>query len=223
MKPITDLASSLGTIPLNNSVRTSPSFLQAYNTYILPNEEKVGLPVAIGSRLIPRTMLQSTSGQQIVAKAIETVAKMVVPPDASQSNPLSLTYGAPLQILVTAPSSYKGAPTTSSVTPAWYEAIWHTVLAQGFLNNPTVAEINAAFKNAHNAAQVLRDIAPNSGAYQNEADVFEPNPEQAYWGQENYEKLLKIKREIDPNNVLTCWDCIGWDKTDPRYACYPKI
>ncbi|KAH8107501.1 hypothetical protein DFH11DRAFT_1636209, partial [Phellopilus nigrolimitatus] len=28
----------------------------------------------------------------------------------------------------------------------------------------------------------VRNITPGSGAYQNEADVFEPNHEESYWG-----------------------------------------
>lgn len=73
----------------------------------------------------------------------------------------------------------------------------------------------------HDAMDLLRDLSPGSGAYQNEADVYEPNPVDSFWGQENYAKLVAMKKELDPENVLTCWGCVGWDRTDPRYGCYP--
>lgn len=51
--------------------------------------------------------------------------------------------------------------------------------------------------------------------------MFEPDPATAFWGTDNYNRLLSLKQEIDPKNILTCWDCIGWDSSDPRYGCYP--
>jgi hypothetical protein len=70
---------------------------------------------------------------------------------------------------------------------------------------------------------VLRDAVGEPGAYQNEADIFEPDPVNSFWGQANYDKLMGMKKQLDPKNLLTCWGCIGWDKSDPRYACYPQI
>lgn len=225
MKPITDFAASLGQKPLDNGVFSETSFFTAYQKYISPNQEKVGLGVAIGSRLIPRGMLKSTSGQQTVATAIEKSLNMVVAGTTQNLDPRSLTYGPPFQILVTTPSSFEGDG-TSSLTPAWYGengAAWHVVLGRGFSTEADAQTISSAFKTANAAAQVLRDIAPGSGAYQNEADVFEPEPIDTYWGQANYDRLLSLKKSIDPKNLLTCWGCIGWDKTDPRFGCYPSI
>ena len=34
-----------------------------------------------------------------------------------------------------------------------------------------------------------------------------------FWG-ENYVKLLKIKIKYDPDNVFTCYHCVGSDRTD---------
>jgi hypothetical protein len=225
MKPLTDFAASLPNVPKENGVYSETSFYQAYEKYISPNQEQVGLGIAIGSRLIPRGLMQSTSGQQTVAAAIKKAADMVIPLSSGQTDVLALTYGAPLQILVTTPSSFE-TDGSSSVTPTWYGsngAIWHVALGQAFANNADVATIQSAFRTANQAAQVLRDATPGSGAYQNEADVFEPEPEEAYWGRENYDRLLTIKKKIDPKNVLTCWGCIGWDKSDARYSCYPSI
>jgi len=56
--------------------------------------------------------------------------------------------------------------------------------------------------------QYLRTLDPDSGAYINEADAYEPNWQQAFWGS-NYERLLEIKRKVDPDDVLWCQPCVG--------------
>lgn len=80
-----------------------------------------------------------------------------------------------------------------------------------------------AFRKAHEAIEPLRQLAPDSGAYQNEADPFEPDPIQAFWGQDNYDRLLSIKSQVDPDNLMTCYKCVGWNPSDERYKCYPDI
>lgn len=41
----------------------------------------------------------------------------------------------------------------------------------------------------------------------------------------NLAQLVPIKAKYDPDNLLECWMCIGWNATqattNPRYACYP--
>lgn len=57
----------------------------------------------------------------------------------------------------------------------------------------------------------LRKLAPKSGAYVNEAFPEEPDWQHSFWGK-NYERLLKIKREVDPDDVLWCNPCVGNDR-----------
>jgi hypothetical protein len=54
----------------------------------------------------------------------------------------------------------------------------------------------------------LRKLAPYSGCYLNEADANEPDYQHAFWGS-HYARLLKIKRAIDPDDVLWCHPCVG--------------
>jgi FAD/FMN-containing dehydrogenase len=59
--PILDFAhSSSSSFTLAASVSTSGSFYETYQTYIQPNEDKVGVSLAIASRLIPRSVLATT-------------------------------------------------------------------------------------------------------------------------------------------------------------------
>ncbi|KAK4504904.1 hypothetical protein PRZ48_002867 [Zasmidium cellare] len=216
MKPITDFATSLGNITEFNLVITQPSFLKVFKTFILPGAEAVGLSETIATRLIPLSLMETPTGPKTLATAI-TKASEILANGVQNNNIESL-----LQILAVAPGNFQ-PDGTSSVTPAWYKSGWHIIAGQGFPNNANYSTIQKAFQTVHESAQVLRDITPGSGAYQNEADVFEPEPEQSFWGWENYLRLRILKREVDPKNLLTCWGCIGWDRSDPRYGCYPSL
>ncbi|KAF2169295.1 hypothetical protein M409DRAFT_52554 [Zasmidium cellare ATCC 36951] len=129
----------------------------------------------------------------------------------------------PLFMCFTAPYGYDAGDDakTSSVTPAWRTALWHVIALDEWDPNEDQATIEAEFKKTHDIIQPLIKLTPGSGAYQNEADTFETDPIGAYWGQDNYNKLLSIKQKYDPSNVLTCWHCVGWNSADSRYSCYP--
>lgn len=57
----------------------------------------------------------------------------------------------------------------------------------------------------------LKDLSPDSGAYINECDPSNPTWKHDYYG-ENYERLLQVKHEYDPNGVFWCKPCVGWDE-----------
>ncbi|KAI9660637.1 MAG: hypothetical protein M1821_009989 [Bathelium mastoideum] len=205
------------------AVLTLPSFYSVYTTFIQPNEDVVGVGMAVGSRLLPRTLFQSAAGQQQVTDALLNVSGIVSYPSQYQPDARAPSYGGPLQILITPPAAYSlNGTAESSVTPTWRNSLWHIVARNGFAPDADAQTISNAFAGATAAAQVLRELAPQSGAYQNEADIFEPDPVDTFWGRDNYDRLLQIKTTIDPGNVLTCWNCIGWSSSDSRYDCYPK-
>ncbi|GAA98119.1 uncharacterized protein L969DRAFT_93269 [Mixia osmundae IAM 14324] len=227
MKPMIDYANSLGNLKLNAEVTSMPSFFKAYQTYLTPNEELVGLGTAIGSRLIPRANFQGSANQATLTATIVKIANLVNLPAILKGSPLLYTYGAPLQFLVTAPSGFTLSSNNTSpagmsaVTPAWRNSLWHVFVNSVFSNSASTSDIAASFQRAHTAAEMLRAIAPNSGAYQNEADTFSSNPINDFWSPTIYPVLLKAKAKYDPQNLLTGHQTVGWNATDPRYNCYP--
>lgn len=77
----------------------------------------------------------------------------------------------------------------------------------------------------HVQVEALRKLVPNSGAYINEVCLSaknlcgkqtltkqaywnEPNFQRAFWGS-NYERLLQIKKAVDPDDVFWCHICVG--------------
>jgi hypothetical protein len=67
----------------------------------------------------------------------------------------------------------------------------------------------------HKKTAALRRLSPNTGASFNEADSFEPDWQEAFWG-EGYERLLKVKQSVDSKGVLWCRRCVGSEAWEER-------
>ncbi|KAK0628601.1 hypothetical protein B0T17DRAFT_523189 [Bombardia bombarda] len=95
----------------------------------------------------------------------------------------------------------------NAVCPAWRKAYVHATLDISFPPlNPAARADAIARANAH--LEPLRRLAPDSGAYMNEANPEEPDWQHQFWGA-NYERLVRIKRAVDPDDVLWCTPCVG--------------
>ena len=67
----------------------------------------------------------------------------------------------------------------------------------------------------YDAVNKFREATPGAGAYFNEADYNEPDWQNTFWGNENYKRLLDIKRAWDPEELFYCHNCVGseyWEK-----------
>ncbi|PGH10691.1 hypothetical protein AJ80_07447 [Polytolypa hystricis UAMH7299] len=53
-------------------------------------------------------------------------------------------------------------------------------------------------------------VGEDGGTYVNEANPYEPDWENTFWGSK-YKRLLRIKRRIDPTNLFICNRCVGTD------------
>lgn len=66
---------------------------------------------------------------------------------------------------------------------------------------------------------VIEGMIPASGAYSNEANPFTINWREAWWG-DNYDKLVSIKNKYDPDSLLRCWKCIGWEESQTAESSF---
>lgn len=110
-------------------------------------------------------------------------------------------------------------PTDNAVLPAWRNTLAHVFL--GIEWNAT-----SGWEVIHNSSlyltrwmDLLRDIAPNSGAYMSEGDFLEPNLQEAFYGT-NYARLYELKQCYDPTGVFFALTGVGaedWEVqvTDP--------
>lgn len=98
----------------------------------------------------------------------------------------------------------------TSVNPVAYEAAALAILGAGTVDNPDPVEGARAKEKVDRAMAILRSLAPESGAYGNEADYFEPNWKEEFYGVQ-YPRLLAIKRRYDPLSMFRCHHGVGSD------------
>ncbi len=83
---------------------------------------------------------------------------------------------------------------------------------------PDVATAGAHRDRVNAAMTALRAAAPDTGAYVNECDYFQPGWQTAFWGP-HYPRLLEIKRRYDPDGLFYVHHGVGSeDWTDDGFA-----
>lgn len=113
---------------------------------------------------------------------------------------------------------------TSALHPSWKDAIWSLRINSKWDQyfSTGVEDIRGHFAKAHSTMNKIREIAPGMGVSINEADIWEVDQPESYWGKENFGWLARIKHDVDPENVLTNWGAVGWNERDNRFKCYPR-
>ncbi|KAF2092417.1 FAD-binding domain-containing protein [Rhizodiscina lignyota] len=99
----------------------------------------------------------------------------------------------------------------TSVHDTWRNS--HALMTFGidFVDNATLAYKHERKERLVEISSRMSDIVgPDSGTYVNEANPYEPKWQTVFWGK-NYVRLLKIKRRVDPANLLVCNRCVGTD------------
>ncbi|KAK1852050.1 FAD binding domain protein [Colletotrichum chrysophilum] len=111
---------------------------------------------------------------------------------------------------------------TNAVNPAFRDTLAFVMLGAAWDLEATPEEIAAASKKLVEQLQPWRDASPGSGTYLNEADINEPDLQQAYYGN-NYDYLYQLKQKYDPWGVLYAATAVGaedWYITD-QIEYYP--
>ncbi|PWY82171.1 FAD-binding domain-containing protein [Aspergillus heteromorphus CBS 117.55] len=224
MKPVLDFARQQGTIGIAN-VTTSPTYFAMIKAIAAAAGLDPLSSMAMSSRIVRRESFLGAANQtklSTILNDILTTSQKSLLPDIS---PLFISVTSPTIYSQTMPASDQpGGPGASSVTPAWRDGIWHVIHLSPFdaiITDPSI--VNGIWQKAHDTMNPLREFTPDSGAYQNEADTFENDPISTFWGRENYERLLRIKKVVDPTNLLTVHQGVGWDRTEERFQCYPDV
>ncbi|KAF2795411.1 FAD binding domain-containing protein [Melanomma pulvis-pyrius CBS 109.77] len=165
------------------------------------NEAVADTGMAFGSRLLSP---ESLSDPNITAKVFEEIGPNTTPeaPNAPFINPTLIGH----MIGPANPASY--SPSTLSRLPAWDDTLVHLIVASPWPPNTPRSGIDSVYADVTRKANALRELSPDTGAYFNEADSYEPEWQESFWGS-NYERLLNIKRKYDPHNLLWCQRCVG--------------
>ncbi|KAL0942983.1 FAD-linked oxidoreductase-like protein 18 [Colletotrichum truncatum] len=151
---------------------------------------------ATASRLLPAAPL--TNNTQELAKILEAVGPRPEGPVGGISNPT--IAGGMIASKV---------PVDNALNPAWRDAVVHFYVTRGWDDSASYPEVTHVFDDMTNrVGDALRSLAPESGAYINEASLHEPNWQQTFWGR-NYVRLQEIKKKLDPESLQWCPRCVG--------------
>ena len=156
----------------------------------------VGQTAALGSRLLDREAL--TGNVTALKTMLQTIAGT---PEQATSNNIVFVGGG--QVFADASDPYSG------VNPAWRQAYVHNIVARGWAPGSSNATIRAVYDDiTYTKTQAMKDLAPNTGCYMNEADRFDPDYLQDFYGEHRW-ILSDIKRRHDQRDVFYCPTCIG--------------
>jgi FAD/FMN-containing dehydrogenase len=156
---------------------------------------------AYGSRLLSP---ESLADVKITAEAFaEIFSNPEIPSPNATVHPLLLIghFIAPQ-----APPTYY--PSIISLNPAWRNTLVHLIVAASWQDGSPQAVIDAVYRDITAKTDVLRRLAPETGAYFNEPDYYEEQWQHVFFG-ENYARLLKVKTRFDPRNLFWCHHCVG--------------
>ncbi|KAG6364823.1 hypothetical protein INS49_006427 [Diaporthe citri] len=113
-------------------------------------------------------------------------------------------------------------PVDNALNPAWRETVLHFIHTRSWKDDVPKAVVDSAYHNAtYIAGEKLRKLAPNTGAYINEADINEPDWQSSFYGP-NYPRSSQIKQKYDPDQLLWCPHCPGseaWVQQDDGRLC----
>ena len=161
------------------------------------------------SRLLPRTLwLEAEAGN---STRLDLVAA---------ANRRSVEQGSRVTLRAYAPTAkaagYPGS-INSAVNPSMRNMVIHCVT---FSSQPVIlldkkGLLEAHAKHSASGVADLRRLTPESGAYFNEADRLEPNFQRSFWG-ENYPRLLRVKREVDPWGLFWAGRTVGSEGWEVR-------
>jgi FAD/FMN-containing dehydrogenase len=164
---------------------------------------------AYQSRWIPRALFESATAPALAATLFE----------ASRHWPLEIHFNKG-QADAAPDAVARGRET--SMNPAVFDAAALLIVAATGDGLPGVrghepdrAEGEAEKARVAAAMAVIRAATPGAGTYVNEADYFEPDWQQSFWGA-SYPRLLAIKRAYDPDGLFSCHHCVGSETAAAR-------
>ncbi|KAF7537125.1 hypothetical protein G7054_g3948 [Neopestalotiopsis clavispora] len=201
-----DLAYSL-------NISEHANWLEYWETMIKPNPTQLVQNAQYGGWMVPRAVLNNEA--DALAAAIQEIT------DAG-----CVFVGLALNVSLAA-----GKKVNNSVLPAWREAALSVILSTPWTGRAGPSAMHQLARiMTERCVPALARLAPNAGAYLNEADPNQPEWQTAFYG-ENYDRLLQVKDKYDPEYVFHAHTAVGSDaywvddmgrlcrKRDPVSAC----
>ncbi|KAG8759818.1 hypothetical protein FRC11_001331 [Ceratobasidium sp. 423] len=192
LQPIYDWAKANNGTQVQLATATHSTFYDMFISYI--GEAGAGGPFWFGTRLVSRN--------DFVTKSKE-LAQYIFGDRASQGASFNLIGGGAVS---------KADPESTGLNPQWRR---DALMSWQF---GTAWDITASDEEIHrlqaNVTKVVQEFGKVAGledaAYFNEADPYEPEWKKSFFGS-HYDRLLEIKKQVDPKGLFTCNRCVGSD------------
>lgn len=158
----------------------------------------------LGSRLISRDLLRSSSGGQDLAKTISQL-------QASDGELIQAHFVAGGQVT-------KNADVESGLNPIWRKAALSVIWTRSWLPGASADVIHAVEEQVNREVDMFKALEPDMGAYCNEADPNEVDFQKSFWGK-NYGRLYEIKQKVDPRSLFVSRKGVGSEDWDDQGLC----
>ncbi|KAI5918704.1 hypothetical protein F4810DRAFT_558419 [Camillea tinctor] len=216
MKNATDFATSIGGTSV---IEILPDFIDVWKKYVVPGaQQTAGQVRVLSSRLIPRSLFASDEG------IVKLMGYFAAARDLG-FDPRGFYCPVDTPFVADSVTSYEVGET--AVNPAWYQSLWS--MGGASLSIPWNASYAVRLQNltALTKATLLAEelTGIEGGTYPNEANPFTENWRESWWA-DNYPRLLEIKQKYDPDGLLKCWKCVGFDDAETeseRFSCQAKL
>ncbi|KAF2973231.1 hypothetical protein GQX73_g388 [Xylaria multiplex] len=172
------------------NITEHPSWLEHWRALIKPNPTQFVQNAQYGGWMVPRSVLESNNA------ALQTAIRDIT--DAG-----CVFVGLALDV-----SRDKGA-VPNSVLPAWRDTAINVILSTAWPEGADLGDMQDLAKTmTQTCVPALAKLAPDSGAYLNEADPNQPNWQRSFYGV-NYDRLLAIKNKYDPLHIFYATTAVG--------------
>ncbi|KAE8409328.1 hypothetical protein BDV37DRAFT_293887 [Aspergillus pseudonomiae] len=178
------------------------------NIFLTGSSDQTGGVSLLGSRLFSRDLLSSNNGSRKLTSVLRSI----------RVDPGSAIIG---HLVAGGAVADNAGRVDSALNPAWRKAITHIVIPRGWEPNATLAEQEAVKRNLTDVeVPILRSVEGDEkmGAYLNEANAYESEFQNSFWG-ENYQRLLDIKKKWDPESLFVVRSGVGSEEWDDWGLC----
>ncbi|KAK4121492.1 FAD-binding domain-containing protein [Parathielavia appendiculata] len=169
------------------------NFYDTWSTGHFPTEAVANSNLRTASRLFPRSAWANETERVAMFDAVRSVVE----------------EGSALIQYNMNPAAPAGTP-ASGANSHWRDAVWFGIMGTGWAPGISQAELEAVQRKiTDDWMGRLRPYGP--GGYMNEGDVMEPDFAEAFFGT-NYDRLLQIKRRVDPYDVFWAPTAVGSER-----------
>ncbi|KAF9222133.1 FAD-binding domain-containing protein [Gyrodon lividus] len=109
-------------------------------------------------------------------------------------------------------------PDSAGLNPAWRNAVVETVCGISWEDGTSSKEIEGLTDQLKGWIKTMYDLAPQDGAYFNEASLFEINWQETFFGS-HYSTLKGIKNKYDPYKLFIVAEGVGSDDWNKELTC----